>query len=68
MAHQYDAGARVVSRDTDMWEGPHFHATSKQKRNLVGVIDSQAEYVRQACESETTGAPRDSNCDRDVYG
>ena len=40
MAHEYDAGARVVSRDTDMWEGPHFHATSKQKRNLVGVIDS----------------------------
>ena len=39
MVQQRDAGARVVSKDTDMGKGPHFHAASKQKRNLVGVID-----------------------------
>ncbi len=55
MAQQRDAGARVVSKDTDMGEGPHFHAASKQKRNLVGVIDSAG--CVQSCESETTGAP-----------
>jgi len=70
MVQQRDAGARVVSKDTDMGEGPHFHAASKQKRNLVGVrfrrCRLRTTVLRVLCESETTAAPRDSNCDHDA--